>query len=161
LQAGGRENLGFLDVDYKNYVHSNRRRALKKGDGRAVMEYFRNMKLEDPSYFYSIQLDDNDLIMNILWADGRSVVDNGHFGDVICFDTTYRTNTYGRPFAPFIGVNHHKQTIIFKVDNYFTRLDKVKLLESYLSPQASIIVTYFTLLHQANLYLLHFINLIT
>jgi zinc finger SWIM domain-containing protein 3 len=94
LQAGGRENLGFLDVDYKNYVHSNRMRALKKGDGHAVMEYFRNMQLEDPSYFYSIQLDDNDLIMNILWADGRSVVDYGHFGDVICFDTTYRTNTY-------------------------------------------------------------------
>jgi zinc finger SWIM domain-containing protein 3 len=32
---------------------------------------------------------------------------------VICFDTTYRTNALNRPFAPFIGVNHHKQTIIF------------------------------------------------
>ena len=31
----------------------------------------------------------------------------------MCFDTTYRTNQYGRPFAPFIRVNHHKQTIIF------------------------------------------------
>ena len=31
----------------------------------------------------------------------------------MCFDTTYRTNQYGRPFAPLIRVNHHKQTIIF------------------------------------------------
>uniref|UniRef100_A0A2N9GWH9 SWIM-type domain-containing protein n=1 Tax=Fagus sylvatica TaxID=28930 RepID=A0A2N9GWH9_FAGSY len=113
MQAGGRENLGFLDIDYKNYVQNKRRMALKKGDGRAVMEYFHKMQLEDPSYFYAIQLDDDDLIMNIFWVDARSIVDYGHFGDVICFDTTYRTNTYDRPFAPFVGVNHHKQTIIF------------------------------------------------
>ena len=113
MQVGGRENLGFLDVDYKNYVHSKRRMALKKGDGRAVIEYFLKMQLENSSYFCSVQLDDDDLIMNIFWVDARSVVDYGHFGDVICFDTTYRTNTYDRPFAPFVGVNHHKQTIIF------------------------------------------------
>ena len=65
MQAGGRENLGFLDVDYKNYIHCKRRMALKKGDGCAVMEYFHKMQLEDPSYFYSIQLDDDDQIMNI------------------------------------------------------------------------------------------------
>lgn len=83
MQSGGHENLGFLDVDYGNYVQSKRKMALKKGDGRAVMEYFHKMQLEDPSYFYSIQLDDNDLIMNIFWVDTRSMVDYGHFGDVI------------------------------------------------------------------------------
>ncbi|XP_065636333.1 protein FAR1-RELATED SEQUENCE 5-like [Quercus suber] len=113
MQVGGYENLGFLNVDYKNHVNSKRRVALKRGDGRAVMDHFTKMQLEDPSYFYSIQLDDDNQILNIFWADSRSIVDYGHFGDVICFDTTYRTNSYGRPFAPFIGVNHHKQSIIF------------------------------------------------
>ena len=47
------------------------------------------MQLEDPSYFYSIQLDDDNQIMNIFWANSRSIVDYGHFGDVLCFDTTY------------------------------------------------------------------------
>ncbi|CAN0876191.1 Protein FAR1-RELATED SEQUENCE 5 [Linum grandiflorum] len=51
--------------------------------------------------------------MNIFWADGRSIVDYKHFGDVLCFDTIYRTNKYGRPFAPFVGVNHLKETVIF------------------------------------------------
>ena len=72
------------------------------------MDYFRKMQLEDPSYFYSIQLDDDNQILNIFWADSRSIVDYGHLGDIVCFDTTYRINSYGRPFAPFIGVNHHK-----------------------------------------------------
>ncbi|CAN0905490.1 Protein FAR1-RELATED SEQUENCE 5 [Linum grandiflorum] len=53
--------------------------------------------------------------MNIFWADGRSIIDYKYFGDVICFYTTYRTNKYGRHFAPFIGVNHLKETVIFGV----------------------------------------------
>ncbi|XP_039122024.1 protein FAR1-RELATED SEQUENCE 3-like [Dioscorea cayenensis subsp. rotundata] len=35
------------------------------------------------------------------------------FGDVISFNTTYLTNKYDMPFAPFVGVNHHGQTILF------------------------------------------------
>ncbi|KAL5726768.1 hypothetical protein ACHQM5_000030 [Ranunculus cassubicifolius] len=36
-----------------------------------------------------------------------------HFGDVVVFDTTYKTNAYMMPFAPFTGVNHHLQSIQF------------------------------------------------
>nr|XP_023897766.1 protein FAR1-RELATED SEQUENCE 5-like [Quercus suber] len=113
MQVGGHENLDFLDYDYKNHVHRERGKALKKGDARAVMEYFHNMQLEDPSYFYSVQVDDDGIILDIFWADAKSIVDYGHFRDVLCFDTNYGTNQYDRPFAPFIGVNHHKQTTIF------------------------------------------------
>nr|XP_023918547.1 protein FAR1-RELATED SEQUENCE 5-like [Quercus suber] len=63
MQVGDRENLGFMDVDYKNHVHNERRMALRKGDGPSMMEYFRGI--------------------------------------------------YDHPFAPFVGVNHHKQLIIF------------------------------------------------
>jgi hypothetical protein len=31
---------------------------------------------------------------------------------VIIFDTTYLTNKYDMPFAPFIGINHHGESII-------------------------------------------------
>ena len=65
MQVGGHENLRFIDVDYKNHVHNERRMALRKGDGPAMMEYFHKMQLEDPTYFYSIQVDDDGQIMNI------------------------------------------------------------------------------------------------
>jgi len=35
------------------------------------------------------------------------------FGDVVCFDTTYGFNIYGRPFALFVGVDNHKQLLVF------------------------------------------------
>ncbi|GJT20163.1 FAR1-related sequence 5-like protein [Tanacetum coccineum] len=34
------------------------------------------------------------------------------FGDVVIFDVTYKTNKLCLPFAPFVGVNHHNQTIL-------------------------------------------------
>ncbi|XP_058073135.1 protein FAR1-RELATED SEQUENCE 5-like [Magnolia sinica] len=112
-QYGGRENLGFLPIDYKNYLRKKRMKTMEKGDAGAVLEYFQKMQVEDPSFFYAIQVDEDDQITNMFWADAKSIMDYGIFGDVVCFDTTYRVNSYGRPFAPFIGVNHHKQTIIF------------------------------------------------
>jgi zinc finger SWIM domain-containing protein 3 len=96
MQTRGRENLDFLDVDYKNCLQY-KMMALKKGDGRAMMEYFHKMQLEDSSYFYSIQLDDDELIMNIFWTNTLSMVDYEHFSDAICFDTTYSTNKLGPP----------------------------------------------------------------
>ena len=35
------------------------------------------------------------------------------FSDVITFHTTYSTNKSSMPFAPFVGVNHHGQSILF------------------------------------------------
>jgi hypothetical protein len=34
------------------------------------------------------------------------------FGDVITLDTTYLTNSYDMPFAHFVGINHHGQSIL-------------------------------------------------
>ncbi|SPT19974.1 unnamed protein product [Triticum aestivum] len=35
------------------------------------------------------------------------------YGDVICFDTTYRKLDDGRPFGLIVGVNNHKKTTVF------------------------------------------------
>ncbi|XP_042983392.1 protein FAR1-RELATED SEQUENCE 2-like [Carya illinoinensis] len=44
----------------------------------------------------------------------RSRVAYQSFGDVFTFDTTYLTNAYKMSFAPFVGVNHHDQSILFE-----------------------------------------------
>ncbi|XP_073152029.1 protein FAR1-RELATED SEQUENCE 5-like [Henckelia pumila] len=35
------------------------------------------------------------------------------FGDVMVFDTTYRTNKYNLICAPFVGINHHWKNVMF------------------------------------------------
>ena len=54
---------------------------------------------------------DEGRLRNIFWADARSIASYEAFADVVSFDTTYLTNKYDMPFAPFVGVNYHEQTL--------------------------------------------------
>ncbi|URE16957.1 FAR1 DNA-binding domain [Musa troglodytarum] len=110
---GGPRNVMFLPSDYKNNLQSKRMKAMQMGDAGAVLKYLQSMQLDDPSFFYAIQVDEDDRLTNIFWADSKSIMDFNCFGDVVCLDMTYKINGYGRPLAPFLGVNHHKQTTIF------------------------------------------------
>ncbi|KAK1280510.1 Protein FAR-RED IMPAIRED RESPONSE 1 [Acorus gramineus] len=103
-QVGGRKNLGFTLNDVKNYLRTKRERRMENGIAGALIEYFKKKQKQNPSFFHSMQLDADEQITNVFWADARSIVDYAHFGDVLCFDTTYRTNNHGMPFAPFVGV---------------------------------------------------------
>ena len=86
---------------------------MRIGDTGRVLEYMQNKQFTDLNFSYAIQVDVDDLITNILWVDGRMKTDFDFFGDVVCFDTMYKKCKDGRPLALFVGVNHHKQSIIF------------------------------------------------
>lgn len=62
--------------------------------------------------FFSMDLDEEGQLKNVFWADPRSRSAYNDFGDIVYFDTTYLTNKYDLPFVPFIGVNHHGQSIL-------------------------------------------------
>ena len=63
--------------------------------------------------YFATQLDCEELITNIFWADARMIIDYSHFSDVITFDTTYSTNRDARPLRVFLGLNHHRETVVF------------------------------------------------
>lgn len=82
-------------------------------DAGILIRYFKGKQFEDPTFFYTLQLMAEDFITNVFWANSRILINYEYFGHVVCFDTIYKTYGYRRPFTSFIGVNHHKQTIIF------------------------------------------------
>ncbi|XP_060667884.1 protein FAR1-RELATED SEQUENCE 5-like [Ziziphus jujuba] len=61
-QVGGYENLGFICDDYKNYLKTKKTIQMKVGEIGGVLEYLQSMQLEDPYFFYAIQVDQDDLI---------------------------------------------------------------------------------------------------
>ncbi|KAM3682319.1 hypothetical protein ACJW31_12G064200 [Castanea mollissima] len=107
------ESLDDLAIDYDNYLQSERVRDMKEGEAGRLLHYFQRKHFENPSFFYAIQLDIDDKVSNMFWTNDNMVVDYDHFSDVVCLDTTFRTNKHFRPFVQFIGVNHHKQVLIF------------------------------------------------
>lgn len=82
-------------------------------DAQNLLDYFKKMQAENPGFYYAIQLDDDYRMASVLWADARSRSAYSHFGDTVTLDTMYRVNQYKVPFAPFTGVNHHGQRILF------------------------------------------------
>ncbi|XP_024036864.1 protein FAR1-RELATED SEQUENCE 5-like [Citrus clementina] len=110
--AGGYENVPFLEKDCRNFVDKTRRLQLEEGDAMALLKYFQKKQAECNGFFFSIDLDEEDRLKNVFWADSWSRAAYKYFGDVITFDTTYLTNKYDMPFAPFVRVNHHGQSIL-------------------------------------------------
>ncbi|PKI49722.1 hypothetical protein CRG98_029870, partial [Punica granatum] len=96
-----------------NYFRPGCQRRTLERDAQNLLNYFRKMQAENPGFFYAIQLDDDNRMTNVFWADARSRAAYTHFGDAVIFDTIYRPNHYQVPFAPFTGTNHHGQMILF------------------------------------------------
>lgn len=82
-------------------------------DAHNLLEYFKKMQGENPGFFYAIQLDEDNHMSNVFWADARSRTAYSHYGDAVHLDTTCRVNRYKVPFAPFTGVNNHGQVVLF------------------------------------------------
>ncbi|XP_022861564.1 protein FAR1-RELATED SEQUENCE 5-like, partial [Olea europaea var. sylvestris] len=112
VEAGGYENMTCIEKDCRNYIDRVRRLRLGEGDAAAIQTYFSKMQAQCPGFYFSIDLDDESRLRNVFWADNRCRQAYKEFGDVVTFDTTYLTNKYDMPFAPFVGVNHHGQSTL-------------------------------------------------
>ena len=111
---GGANKAPFSQMDCNNVIGRQRKKYLESNDAQTLLKYLTSKQLEDPTFFYAIDIDPEDgRLANFFWADGQSIMDYACFGDVVSFDTTFQTNKFEMPFAPFVGANHHKQTIIF------------------------------------------------
>lgn len=110
--ASMESNRGAVISDSITNSVSTSKRSLGR-DAQNLLDYFRKMQAENPGFYYAIQLDDDNRMANVFWADARSRTAYTHFGDAVTLDTMYRVKRYKVPFAPFTGVNHHGQTILF------------------------------------------------
>ncbi|XP_017428831.2 protein FAR-RED IMPAIRED RESPONSE 1-like [Vigna angularis] len=82
-QAGGFENMDFVERDARNYIGQHRRSLCKDGDGQALL-HFSSMKDLNNEFFYDIQLNEGNIICSVFWADARSRAACEDFGDVVC-----------------------------------------------------------------------------
>ena len=99
-------------IDAVGYLQTRRMRSLKYGEAGTLLMHFKRQS-ENPSFFYDFQMDVEEQLTNVFWADAQMINDYGYFGDVITFDTTYMTNKDFWPLGVFVGLNNHKQMVVF------------------------------------------------
>jgi hypothetical protein len=80
-------------------------------DMSKLLSHFAKIKKEDPDFYFNLHTDHADKVDRIFWVDGPAIAAYKNYSDCVSFDTTYMTNMYNMPFAPFIGINRYCQSI--------------------------------------------------
>ncbi|KAL5205253.1 hypothetical protein ABZP36_033462 [Zizania latifolia] len=108
------DNLHMNDVgtECHSQVSIQNYTLLETEDSEALVGYFKHRTVEQRMFYWDVQAEDGQMT-NFFWRDGRSRVDYDCFGDVVVFDTSCRTSKYNMICAPFVGVNHHCQNVMF------------------------------------------------
>lgn len=109
---GGLGATPYRDRDIINYK-SKIKRETSQNDMQQALIYFAKKREGDPTFFYKFLVDNQNKVMCVLWTNPRSIKYYQEYGDCVCFDTTYLTNMYRMPFAPFTGITGHGLTCIF------------------------------------------------
>jgi hypothetical protein len=119
IQGG---QLPFLERDVRNFVQ-NRKKVVQENDAlltekretdtMELLEACKATKETDEDFVYDFTVDENDKVENIAWSYGDSVNAYTMFSDVVYFDTTYRSITYGMLFGAWLGIDNHGRTIFY------------------------------------------------
>lgn len=114
--------LPFLERDVRNFVQ-NRKKFIQENDALLnekrendlmdLLDACRISKETDAYFVYDITADENDKVENIAWSYGESIHAYNTFGDVVYFDTTYRSMTYGMLFGAWLGISNHGKVTCF------------------------------------------------
>ncbi|KAL6227096.1 PREDICTED: protein FAR1-RELATED SEQUENCE 5-like isoform X1 [Fragaria vesca subsp. vesca] len=105
--------FGFTEKGVHDCLHRLKENMIGGADGQSLLDYLKHQQLEDSSFFYSVKVDQYNRVTNFFWRDSRSRLDYDCFGDVVLFDTTFRTKKYNLVCAPFVGVDHHWKNVLF------------------------------------------------
>ncbi|XP_021743976.1 protein FAR-RED IMPAIRED RESPONSE 1-like [Chenopodium quinoa] len=109
----GVDNLPTVkDLEHEVSKEKKKRLKMEGGDVVVMMAYFDRIQKDNQNFCHAHRLDEEGRLKDVMWVDARSRVAYEEFGDVVCFDATYLTNQYELPFANFVGVNHHRQSIL-------------------------------------------------
>ncbi|XP_057961004.1 putative protein FAR1-RELATED SEQUENCE 10 isoform X2 [Malania oleifera] len=119
IQGG---QLPFLERDVRNFVQ-NRKKLVQENDALLtekrendtmdLLEACKATKDADENFVYDFTVDGNDKVENIAWSYGDSVRAFSVFGDAVCFETTYRSITYGMLFGAWLGIDNNGKIICF------------------------------------------------
>ncbi|KAK3158131.1 hypothetical protein QOZ80_2AG0133280 [Eleusine coracana subsp. coracana] len=115
-EPGSRNSaLGYNAATLKHWqrpLRTRRQQEIKYGEAAALLNYLQGQSRANPLFCHAVQLDAEDKVANVFWADAKMVVDFGQFGDVVSFDIVSKGNMSLVPFASFIGFNNYGDTIL-------------------------------------------------
>lgn len=112
--------LPFIEKDVRNFVRTCKKTVQdndalltekRENDTMELLEACKAMAERDSNFVYDYTTDENSKVENISWSYADSVRACTVFGDVVTFDTTYRSITYGLLLGVWFGIDNHGKPI--------------------------------------------------
>ncbi|KAH6775754.1 hypothetical protein C2S52_013315 [Perilla frutescens var. hirtella] len=143
--VGGYSNIGCTIVDFKNFSRDLKAYAVGV-DAQMMLDKMSKRHELCSAFTFDYEVNKDDQLRCVFWADPISRRNFSLFGDVVSFDATYRTNRYSMIFAPFIGKDNHGKLVTFgatlmsgeDAESYSWVLQKFK---DYMGGSPSLIIT--------------------
>ncbi|XP_074299836.1 protein FAR1-RELATED SEQUENCE 5-like [Silene latifolia] len=111
-QSNGYANIGASLTEFKNFKR-NIKCYIGEKDANMILDYLKALSESQDGFYYAYQVDEDNCLAKIFWADAQARMNYSLFGDTITFDPTYGTNKYHMAFTPFTSVDNHKKSVTF------------------------------------------------
>ncbi|GLT94196.1 hypothetical protein SLE2022_119510 [Rubroshorea leprosula] len=114
--------LPFIEKDVRNFVRTCKKTVQendalltekRENDTLELLEACKSMTERDANFVYDYTTDKNHKVENVAWSYGDSVHAFMVYGDVVTFDTTYCSITYGLLLGVWFGIDNHGKAIFF------------------------------------------------
>lgn len=110
---GGFDSISLNDQGLRTDLTNTCETTFGFEETQFLLESLKKMQAESPAFFYAFQVDKNNRLLNVFWADAKAKMAYYCFGDAVTVDTTYKENKNMMPFVMFTGINHHCQSVAF------------------------------------------------
>ncbi|KAH6805338.1 hypothetical protein C2S51_030169 [Perilla frutescens var. frutescens] len=108
---GSYSSIGCSRMQVKNFSRDLKAYVFYADAQMVIDKLHRKCELCSGFYF-EVEVDENDHLKSLFWADPIARRNFCAFGDVVSFDATYNTNKYNMIFAPFTTKDNHRKCIM-------------------------------------------------
>ncbi|XP_057506988.1 putative protein FAR1-RELATED SEQUENCE 10 [Actinidia eriantha] len=112
--------LPFIEKDVRNFIRTCKKTVQendalltekRENDMLNLLEACKGKAGRDEGFVYNFTTGENGKIENIAWSYGDAIRAFAFFGDVITFDTTYRSITHSMLLGVWFGIDNHGKAI--------------------------------------------------
>ncbi|XP_056692117.1 protein FAR1-RELATED SEQUENCE 5-like [Spinacia oleracea] len=112
-ETGGDDCVGHTMIDHLNYCYKLKMKQIDGKDSQTLVNKLYDIQSIDLEFFFRVRLNAEGKVECLFWRDSMMREDYKIYGDVLVFDTTFRTNKYNLICAPFVGINNHWKNTMF------------------------------------------------
>ncbi|KAK1390077.1 hypothetical protein POM88_018255 [Heracleum sosnowskyi] len=110
--VGGYANVGAIVRDFRNFSR-DLKAYVGERDAQMIINKFKAKHVSCESFYYAYDVDSEDHLTKLFWADVVARRNYELYGDVVSFDATFDTNMYNMVFCPFTWVDKHDRCVTF------------------------------------------------